>query len=293
MKFRNFLYSFIAVLITLANCFGQSKPPLYFAYDQVTINNNRAQERIVDTYNLRTVRFIYQVSFAPGDKFDSALLVKNINELIPNKEESGIVVLDWEGRAFKAFKDLNAEPKTVEKYVSDFVEILKIAKRMRPNMKWGYFELPFPNSELVTDFKKSREINNRIIPIIKASDYICPSFYMTKNRDQNYFKNNVLEALRYGKVYNKDVYATIWHRVHRTVNDLSKTANFRTTIEIIAKANYNGKKIDGLFWWNEENYRLKKNSATVLKSRSSMASFEDTQFSMFSNYFNSIKDLVK
>lgn len=290
-RFRSLLLVAVCIFST-TSAFGQAarKLPLYFSFDQVNIAGNKSQEKFVDRYNVKRIQFIYQVDFAPGDRFDPQLLRKSINRIIPDPNAKGMVVLNWEGRAFKAFRDVNAKREVVDKYVEEFVEVLRIAKRMRPNIKWGYFGFPFQS----LDGKNSNNIslfNKRLNPILKHSDFLCPGFYITRDTDLNNFKTNVIEILKYAKKFNKPVHATIWHRIHRTSHKTIPLTQFKEFVRVLKVSENHGHRVEKLFWWHEENHRYKKQNKSRLTARA-VKSLEKQQLEMFSNYYKAISDYV-
>jgi len=192
----------------------------------------------------------------------------------------------------------------LQNYIDEFVKSLKYAKQLRPNVKWGFYHLPYLSYwDKATSTNAKKAFN--LADIYRQSDFIAPSLYSfypdSKHTTNNnsYLKNNLELALKIGKQYHKPVMPFIWHRVHpankSTGGGLLPMAYFKETVREIANASYQGHKATGIFWWHSESYSFRnqsKDKAVSLEYKS--VSDEQTyQYDMFEKYYNGIKEYLK
>ncbi|MBT2622941.1 MULTISPECIES: hyaluronidase [Chryseobacterium] len=252
--------------------------------------------------NLKTYMIFYQQFFVKDEKFNEEMLRNQIETKFPDVNSTGFAVLDWEGKALKSFQQ-QKDPGMVDYYKGEFLKAIRFAKKLRPNVKWGFYHLNYLNySGTIQTFKSQ---NDNLIPLIKEVDFLAPSLYvynpgLLHNRgNQNYIKNKLIQALQYGDQYNKPVYPFIWNRT--TSKDeganfsLIPVEYFAQVVELISETSYKNQKAKGVFWWHSEGYSYRNiNKLKAVKMEySKVNNTKDYQYQMFNEYFQSIKKYVK
>jgi hypothetical protein len=280
---------FIAFIIPFG-CLGQN---LYFLQE-----DGQAQADFVIKNEIGVYKIIYENKFVSNDLLDEVKLKKEIIKSFPQSTASGFGVLDWEGHGMQVLT-VQDNDKDLRLYISQFVKALKIAKRLRPNVRWAFYALPFREYWNVnTSFKKK---NYRIGEIFENQGFIAPSLYIfypdesSSKRNKEYITNNVEFALELGNMYKKAVYPFIWHRVHPSNRmygeQLAPISVFSKEVSQILNTSYNGNKVSGLMWWQSENhiYRNRAKSRVFSKEYNNNGDPNTYQKSMFQQYYDSIE----
>ncbi|KAG4078529.1 hypothetical protein HA402_009241 [Bradysia odoriphaga] len=137
---------------------------------------------------------------------------KHVDELIPDKDNSGLAVIDFESwrpvyrqnfGVLQPYKDLsiklvkqshpwwskndieNEAKRQFSAAAKLFIlETLSLAKELRPKAKWGYYGLPFcfnGRNNVIENCEKNIQVENDSTQwLYDASDVIFPSVYMTE-----------------------------------------------------------------------------------------------------------------
>ncbi|CAD5225418.1 unnamed protein product [Bursaphelenchus xylophilus] len=160
-------------------------------------------------------------------------VVLDVELLIPNRDFDGIAVIDYE--CWRPIYEYNYGGRSVyqkysielirEKYgINDtsaerlaryefnsaakrfFIETLKLAKRLRPFAKWGYWEYPLCNYDAGYDGKTDclasfRVYNEQLLDLMAIQDVLFPRVYFSSNRRENHTNSKqtiarMKEALR-------------------------------------------------------------------------------------------------
>jgi len=262
----------ISILILLAinlNCYAQQS--VYFCPEF----NNKEQAEFLLKNNVPLVTIIYQdqiISDKTG-KLDRNNLYKAINKLIPDKNATGIGVLDWEGKQLLIMlNEINFTDNEYLTTIYNYTEAINYAKLLRPKMKWGLYNYntsSYPKVKL-----RNRKIVEKTIPLLKELDFLAPSMYLqdkrsTKNQKmiEEFVDSNISFSIELGLNLKKPVYVFVWNRYHnvKAINDLIEEKNFSWYVDRIMNFTYNNKKIDGIIWWNCENYLLKTKANFAIK----------------------------
>ncbi|ROI02646.1 hypothetical protein EGI16_13570 [Chryseobacterium sp. G0240] len=264
--------------------------------------DSKSQLRFSQENHLKTYTIFYQQFFVKDEKFNEDMLRKQIEVKLPDVNSTGFAVLDWEGKGLKSFQQ-QKDLKAVDYYKGEFLKAIKFAKKLRPNVKWGFYHLNY--LDYSGTIEKYKLQNDNLIPIIKEVDFLAPSLYvynpgLLHNRgNQNYIKNKLIQALQYGERYNKPVYPFVWNRTTSKDEDkhfsLIPVEYFAQVIEIISETGYKDQKAKGIFWWHSEgySYRNKNKLQAVKLEYSRINNTEDYQYQMFKEYFQSIKQYIK
>jgi len=285
---RKFLCA--ALLIMPLISFSQK---LLFLQDKVKGQIDFVNENHLDVYTI-----INQGQFVTNDLLDEKKLRNEIVRCFPSTSATGYAVLDWEGKAMEALIS-QKDNKALKLYIEQFVKALKIAKQLRPRVKWAFYALPYRQYWNINEVYSKRNYN--LAKIIKTQDFIAPSLYIfypvesAKKGNSEYIKKNVGLALEMGRRYKKPVYPFIWHRVHPSNKEYGEKLVdidvFEEAIFQITNVTYNGGKIAGLIWWHAENfsYLNRAKSNVFLKEYAHVSDPNKYQKNMFQLYYNRIK----
>lgn len=182
-----------------------------------------------------------------------------LDELVPDKDNDGIIVIDFESwrptfrqnfGVLKPYKDLsidlarkefpfNAEARAArafEQYGKEFMlKTLKLAKQLRPRAQWGYYAFPYcfngRNKNPERCAAGVNQENRNISWLFKHSDVIFPSVYMSEKMPVDYripmVRGRVDEAKRMS-VYNSDskIYTYFRHCYSDTRRNLEEQIVF-------------------------------------------------------------------
>lgn len=237
------------------------KQKLLFSVEDNSIN----QKDFVAKNNLEKIYFFYQPEFAPNNSFKKSLFISNIISKIPDKNQNGFAIIDWEAEGFSELT--NQTSKKYKNYILQYLEVLKIAKSIRPNVKWAFYGFPIRSFWKTDSNWRQRSLN--LSKLYSAQDFIAPSIYLfylkrevTEKNQINYLESNTKLALEIGNKYKKPVYPVVWQRIHNSnVNSGHKNIDieyFDFYISTILKQSLNDKTVDGLIWWQAEEYQFKK-----------------------------------
>lgn len=184
-----------------------------------------------------------------------------LNQLVPDKENDGLIVIDFESwrptfrqnfGVLKPYKDLSIEvvrrnhpfmsdKERLRRATQDFetagksfmLDTLKLAKKLRPKARWGYYAFPYcfngrKNSPERCPVDVNRE-NRGISWLFKHTDVIYPSVYMSEQMPVNYrvpmVKGRVAEAKKmaqYSSAGKGQIYTYIRHCYTDTLNNLEE-----------------------------------------------------------------------
>lgn len=254
-----------------SNSIVNAKPKLYFSFTEYgPYMNNYIQEN-----NLEKVVCINDAQFFGTEPYtyDTKLLIKEIERVLPNTNEKGIAFIDLEGGNLDNIMNMGTQIESFQKSLKLYVDVIKFAKKFRPNVKWGYYYIPYTtywnrNAEFYSKLKK-------IEPLLKECDIFFPSlynFYEDKDlalENEKYVIENTKEMIKVGQLYKKPVLIFVWHRYHPSNEKLSEESLpekvFLTHIDRIISTSYQGKKVDGVLWWGADDYSFRQKSKGVIK----------------------------
>lgn len=220
--------------------------------------DNPTQQQFVHDHKLQTVTLFYQVDFTTKENFDVNKFVNSLNSKIPSVEKSGYAVLDWEGEKEVALNE-QIDPNKLYKAKTDFIYVIKLAKKLRPNIKWSFYG--FPTTNFWSPSLSWENRNNRLQDLFVQMDFFAPSLYLFYPPSQlcslmtnNYLHKNLAFAFKLSKKYNKEVIPFIWHRYHPS-NDkyglkLVYVNDFRNYTKTLFNYSSTGLKVQKIIWWN-------------------------------------------
>jgi len=200
------------------------------------------------------------------------MLKKQIATAFPEKYEKGVAYLDIESPYFEKLRDLDLNHAEFKRALKLYLDILNIAKNERPNVKWGYYGIPFTTYwERTPSFYDK---NFKISKLLTACDIFFPSLYtfyenneVPKDENKRYAIENTTESIKLGISFKKPVIPFIWHRYHpsnpRVGLKVIPDAEWFENIENIASVQVNGKKVDGILWWGADQFLFDTHSKAV------------------------------
>lgn len=226
---------------------------------------NEMHLKFMEEKKMQSVIIFYQDEFVLNDstKFNQNMLQKAIMSKIPNPKATGYAVLDWEGRATNILFTSSISSKIFKEMTVEYVKSIEFAKKIRPNIQWGFYNFPAVNYGSIST-KQENNIYNRYLPIMKASDFLTPSLYLLHDRSEvsdsfsyQYAATNTKMAIKFGEKLNKKVFPFIWQRYtgnSRSLNKLIEPKHFQNFVRTILNQAVDKNKVDGVIWWDCESY---------------------------------------
>lgn len=256
--------------------------------------------KIVEKNGITNIKLINMGFVDTKDKaiVDEEKLTKVIEDLFPDKTQKYIGMFDWEGKALESLINLPQESKEYQRVYQEHIKAYKIAKKLRPKIKFGFYGMPTCDYWVRDD--KWRKKNMKLIPLLKEFDILFPCIYdyykdsnpnAGKERDHLYVKENVEISIEIGKQLKKPIYPVIWHRwLNKDECDecLIPLEEFIPHIQAALAASYKGGKIDGLVWWGEDKYYYTQKSNALTREVSKKINFETYEFEIIESYTRAI-----
>ncbi|WET00141.1 hypothetical protein P2W68_11010 [Chryseobacterium arthrosphaerae] len=264
-------------------------------------NKGLDYNKLIRNYNVKIVSFVNDRQFLDEKKefaFNPDHLREQIQLAYSDPKAKGMAYIDLEHpyMEYLIYEDIKSEK--FQKSLKLFLDVLKFVKTERPNVKWGYYGIPFTSYwERTPDFFNRHK---KIQELIKNSDVLFPSIYIFYDKTNfnaenvDYLKDNTREMIRIGKLYNKKTYPFIMSRYHPSNEKLGNESidiiKFKTYVSQLMKTQYNGKKVDGVVLWNADEYSYRIQEPKLIKElNKSRASFD----TFYNNYINSYLDIMK
>ena len=275
-----------------------TNPPEILIYIE---NKTQFFRNYITQEKIRELKFVNDAQFLEKNKrftFNPEFLKREIKKVYPNKNDFGIAYIDVEAPYLDY---LINEPEDSEKFKKSlhlFLDILKFVKNERPNVKWGYYYIPFTSYWDRNDAFYAK--HSKIKQIIENSDVLFPSIYIFYNyvnfdfENVDYIKENTIQAIKIGKEYNKKVYPFVMSRYHpsngKIGNEKIENANFETYINTINEAKYKNTKVDGVVLWNCDYYAFNINEPKIHQEfKNSQQTFDD----YYDQYVISLLEIMK
>jgi hypothetical protein len=250
--------------VPLLGTYRFKQPKLYLCMGQL----NSSARSFRTNNNIPDVKLVGASSIDPDDNLTvhEDMLRRQIAALFPNANNTGIGVLDWEG---KGMEILAIGPTNSQDFVSvlnKFKKVITISKQMRPNVKWGFYALPFRNYWNLDEAWRKRCL--KLTPLLEMCDFIAPSLYnlypdsLYAKGNERYVHENMQMALRLSSIVHKEVYPFIWHRLPGNV--LMKKEEFTRQARQILKERYAQTRVHALIWYGEEVYGFNIKNKRIL-----------------------------
>jgi hypothetical protein len=280
--------------------YSQNSQKLLFSVEHYSPN----QKEFTHKNNLQNLYCIYQMEFVPKDSsyYSKELMEKSLNRDIPDKNEIGYATLDWEGDSYMILIGRkNASSQEYQKTLLKFIDALQYAKKLRPNIKWSYYNMPLINY-YDDNHQDKREQVLKSLTLLKELDFFTPSTYILADKlnDKDsiifqYIDSNITFALDMGAKLHKPVYPFVWHRFAPNSKNngwtIMDTSYFQIIVKRILNLGYNKNKVNGIIWWNCEYnmYDIRNKNKTISDEYINVQDFGKYQFDIFQKYYNSIK----
>jgi hypothetical protein len=201
----------------------------------------------------------------PGNKtlrLNPQVLTDAINKLIPDPSASGIANLDWEGKLYNDIRGKAPGSPEFNTAMGEFIKTVQLAKRLRPNIKWGFYGIPFTIHQY--DEARLTSINNNIKPLLQECDVFMPELYLNGHETSGanaFAAQSMKVSLRLADQMNKPVLPFVWHRVDNGNADdgfkLIPLNDFNSFVATTVNTSYNGRKAIGVIWWGADTYYYK------------------------------------
>jgi hypothetical protein len=237
-----------------------------------------------------------------NERVDSALFTEAVLKIVPENAKDEIGVLDWEGESLKKLHSLDCKDREFIRCENEFLKAIRIAKRLRPKVKWGFYAIPFSHY-WVNDSLQWAKANSNIGRLISACDILLPSLYdyyfdSTPNTDNyRYLSVNTAFFLTAASRYKKKVYPFIWHRVHDSNKtnglELLSTEEFKEHLLWILRQNKNSKHIDGFVWFSADAYYYRIRPQVYVKENYKKLPFDEYYSSTIQRYARVLKDVAE
>lgn len=287
-------YFFLIIFMCFFEIFFSQKK-IFFANDF----QNQSHKNFVTSNKINPLEFFYEQEFVNNDEVDFKKLNKIILKKIPSAKSTTYIVLDWESKTYDQLFISSFSKNSVNQFLS----AIKYIKSKRPKVKVGIYALP--SREFWGANEEWENKNLSLSDIYKKVDFITPSIYMFYEDSQiksvlntNYINKNVTLALKIGTEYKKPVFPMIWHRYHPSNPDfglmLIPYNFFRNYVKDIVNITYDGKSIDGIFWWQAED-SFRKSNATNKNLRREQTGVKDLKtydVENFKKYLNIVKEEI-
>lgn len=182
----------------------------------------------------------------------------------------GYICLDWEGRALERLE--SGDPKVMD----EFLKALRFMKAHYPKAKVGFYGIPKVsywgiNGPISDSNSANLDRANQVYrPLLDECTAWFPSIYqyypveeVPQNKEVNYeyIRWNVKNVLKLRGDRQIDTYVFVWPRFHecctRQVNFEIPKDRFKIEIATILNTEYNGNRVDGIWWWGADQSKMR------------------------------------
>ena len=197
-----------------------------------------------------------------GFTIDYKLLKSNIDRNYPSATEFGVCYIDLEAPYILPLLHDDPESKSFKDAINLYVNVVKYCKKVRPNVKWGHYGMPYTT---FFDNKKDMDSNDKMGKIFKEVDFLFPSIYLyednvssTSLKNWEYMDENLQKSIEIGIKYKKPVIPFVMHRFNNNTKRLEfsemEDSFWKNYISEVLSINYKGKFVDGIVWWGADTY---------------------------------------
>ncbi|MDR0261942.1 MAG: hypothetical protein LBJ04_01820 [Sphingobacterium sp.] len=281
---------------------GLKSQNLYFIVEKNNlVKNSPVQKKFVKDNNLKQAVVLYQDDFVThnlNQDFSPKIMDEVMGDRFPTKSMSGIGLLDWEGKKAQIlYGTTNASEKEFNTVLKEFISAIRYAKELRPNVKWSFYGFPVRVLKDNTYVQWQRKVE-RLEPLFREMDYICPNFYQFLRNDKDKYeedvRQHVLLSIKIGQMVNKPVLGLVWHR-YQTNSELVPPNEFASYVDKISSYSYQNKKLDGVIWWNSEgfNYIRKARYPKIAAEYKAVSNTDNYQYNNLKSYLGLLKRYYK
>lgn len=225
-------------------------------------------------------------------------IIAAVDKHIPERDSPSIVSLNIESDIYTDLRDNEATDTKAQKASDEFVRIVNIIKRERPNVKVGIYGIPFRFF-----YASQKRLNNerKFDTLFKTVDYISPSLYVMypneqvgKERNKAYIESNLTYALELGEKYGKPVIPWVWHIIHPSNPEYGGNVvdkqDFNDYINLIASIKHNNAKATGVLVWEPSDASFNDYMSRSTKQQALRSGFERDKNFLIRHYLD---DLTK
>lgn len=251
---------------------ASNSPQLYLSLGEY----GPLMEKFSKDNNIIKVKYLDEGQFLGKEPytFDPIKLKNDIERAIPSSSESGMAYIDLE-TYISEIRDKGTQIESFQKSIKLYIDVIKFAKKLRPNIKWGYYAIPH-----TTYWGRTQDFYGKlkkIEPLLKECDILFPSLYIFYDEhdkgvaleNEKYVIENTKEMIKVGQYYKKPVVVFVWHRYHPSNDKFGLQSLpdnvFLTHVERIASTSHQGKKVDGIVWWGADDYFFRQKEKGVTK----------------------------
>ena len=287
----------LLVVVSFHKLDAQVPQKLIF-YAENTVQKKFAVDNSLQTYNI-----IYQNFFLikADSLFSPASMEKAMDKTIPDKNATGLGVLDWEGYPYNVVIGYQkASDLEYQKWLKAYIDVIKYAKFLRPKMKWSFYAMPPRTYQQYIQIKEPWPWLDKFIPLLREVDFLAPGCYLWyagADGIGNKFMDHYLDVyVRYsvelGVKLNKPVYPFVWNRYSDNSKMMDKNTFYQYVYRIITTLNF-GKRVDGILWWNCEDYlySTRAGNTYLTEEYKTITDRFAYQIQIFQTYLNAIKPL--
>ena len=291
----------MAISMSLSEMNSQNTQKLFFSGEDYAWQYQFAKD-----HGVQVAYLFYQKQFVNPDglTFNKTLMENSVNKLIPDINEYGYAVLDWEGPIFHALAGwVTVTPTVYQQYINQFIATIQYAKYLRPNIKWSFYNMP---SFLYTRFseEKTNAYHLKRLPLFKALDFLAPSFYLFfdgKTVEEEFvsqwFDDNLKYSLQLGLSLNKPTYCFVWNRWYPNYpngNMLMDYTTYKKYISRIVNTQFLNSKPAGLIWWNCEEYlySLRNSDPIIMNEYKNVTNPTTYKYNILQTYLDSTRAVM-
>ncbi len=181
----------------------------------------------------------------------------------PQKDQQGYCYLNVEAPYIDMILNEEEGSPKFKQGLHLFLDIIRTLKKKRPNVKFGFYAIPFTTYwETKTGFFSK---NDKIDLLLREVDVFFPSFYMFYDdgvvgflKNKEYLESNTKNAIKLSQKYNKPVYPFVMHRYHPSNKKLGwqllSDKEWITYISTVVAYQYEGNQVNGVTWWGPDSY---------------------------------------
>jgi hypothetical protein len=238
------------------------------------VSLSKNQEEIMKEYHIKPAALIDGRYIDPtaSNQFDSVSFKTGIANFFRSFKDSGLGIIDWEGKSFDNLCFHPANSPSFQNSLETFRMVLDVAKRFRPNVKWGIYNFPYC-SYWHRDNPEWRNQGAILKPLLEEMDILMLSLYdyykdgAKFTDDKTYVMENTKMALEIASRLGKPLFVFVWQRYHESNPDIGlrliPKKEFTRHIENLLYTKFDSLHISGLVWFDAQRYFYKTNPSII------------------------------
>lgn len=255
------------------------------------------QEYINDHKIFKNITILIGLMIDPHNQgiIDSQSVKASLIKLFPDSADTGILCIDLENKLYQNLKNFSANSIQYNEAVTAFTDLIKLIRRVRPQIKIGIYGLPF---RTYYSSQLKWNIDQKLDPILSLTDYLFPSLYILyaqkANSKQNYIRKtndyllqNLNTAFDYAERLHKKVIPFVWYLANSNQGDfnyeLLDKEEMKRYINFIRDYRSDNAQVSGVIWWETKTPFIKNKIKQLKKTGTT---------SDYSNIFHSYMDYL-